>query len=67
MYQHKLWALTISSIPWVPFDDAPTLTAADFNFADTFIQANTKANTSTMEFELHLTGIRNLNAGDFIL
>src|SRR5262249_24504228 len=34
---------------------------------ETIIQANTNANTSTIEFELHLAGNHNLTASDFIL
>jgi len=34
---------------------------------DTFIQANTNANLGTVEFELRLTGLHTLSAGDFIL
>jgi hypothetical protein len=34
---------------------------------DTVIQANTNANRSTLEFELHLLGPRPLTAGDFVV
>ena len=34
---------------------------------DTLIQANTNANTGTIEFELKLTGLHTLSVGDFIL
>ncbi len=34
---------------------------------ETIIQANTNANTSTIEFELHLVGTHTLTANDFIV
>jgi Ca2+-binding RTX toxin-like protein len=34
---------------------------------ETFLQANTNANTGTIEFELRLMGLHNLTANDFVL